>query len=136
MPRGRGDEGYRLQLEQERLRLAQLWDAYEDQEREINQMKEELAEKERMIARLMGVLEEHGIEDKGIHLATGGAGPPGGGDAARVQELEEMLRLQNENWKRLWAMAEELKAELAETKAMVEERDREVSQLKAALGWD
>jgi uncharacterized protein YukE len=136
MPRGRGERSYRQEFEQERQRLAQLWDAYEDQERELNRLKEELAEKERIVNRLMMVLEEHGIEDKGVHLAAGGNGPPESGDAARVQEMEEMLRLQNENWERLWKMAEEMKQELNATKEMMEQRDREVGELRRALGWD
>jgi hypothetical protein len=84
----------------------------------------------------MRVLDEHGIDDSGVHLATGGGSSVESGDTARVQELEEMLRLQNENWKRLFSMAEELSEELAVTKELVEQREHEISDLKRALGWD
>jgi hypothetical protein len=44
MPWGRDNSSYRREFEKERQRMAQLWDAYEEQEKELDRLKEEVAE--------------------------------------------------------------------------------------------
>jgi len=122
---------YKREFEKERQRLAQLWDAYEDQEKEVNnlkenvhQLKETLDEKERIIRSLKDVLQTRDTENRELHIELTALRSEKSTWDPRVKDLEQKIRLQQDQFAKLYKLAEDLDLELKEARAQIEARDR------------
>ena len=122
---------YKREFEKERQRLAQLWDAYEDQEKEVNdlkdqvlQLKETLEEKERIIRSLKDVLQSRDTENRELHIELTALRSERSTWDPRLKELEQKLRLQKDQFGKLYKLAEDLDMELKEARSQIEDRDR------------
>jgi len=122
---------YKREFEKERQRLAQLWDAYEDQEKEVNHLKEQvdmlkmtLDEKERIIRSLKEVLQARDTENRELHIELTALRSERTTWDPRIKDSEQQLRLQKDSFGKLYKVAEELDMELKEARSQVESRDR------------
>ena len=122
---------YKREFEKERQRLAQLWDAYEDQEKEVNdlkdqvqQLKETLDEKERVIRSLKDVLQSRDTENRELHIELTALRSERSTWDPRLKELEQNLRMQKDQFGKLYKLAEDLDMELKEARSQIEARDR------------
>ncbi len=119
------------ELEKERQRLAQLWDAYEDQEKEVNRLKErvvqlerDLEEKERIIRSLRDVLAARDTENRELHIATTSLRTEKNQWDPRLKDLEQNLRMEQDRFAKLFKLAEDLDTELKEARRQIEVRDQ------------
>ncbi len=126
-----GGPNYKREFEKERQRLAQLWDAYEDQEKEVNhlkenlhQLKETLEEKERIIRSLKEVLQTRDTENRELHIELTALRSEKNTWDPKVKDLEQKVRLQQDHFAKLYKLAEDLDMELKEARAQIEARDR------------
>ena len=122
---------YKREFEKERQRLAQLWDAYEDQEKEVNhlkdqvqQLKDTLDEKERIIRSLKEVLQTRDTENRELHIELTALRSERTTWDPKVKELEQKVRLQQDQYSKLFKLAEELDLELKEARGQIDARDR------------
>jgi chromosome segregation ATPase len=122
---------YKREFEKERQRLAQLWDAYEDQEKEVNnlkdqthQLKESLEEKERVIRSLKEVLQTRDTENRELHIELTALRSERNTWEPKFKELEQKVRLQQDQFGKLYKLAEDLDLELKEARRQIESRDR------------
>ncbi len=122
---------YKREFEKERQRLAQLWDAYEDQEKEVNhlkdqvhQLKDTLDEKERIIRSLKEVLQTRDTENREIHIELTALRSERTVWDPKVKELEQLVLLQQVQFAKLYKVAEDLDLELKEARGQIESRDR------------
>lgn len=122
---------YKREFEKERQRLAQLWDAYEDQEKEVNnlkdqvqQLRESVEEKERIIRSLKDVLTTRDTENRELHIELTALRSEKQIWEPRVKELEQKVRLQQDQFGNLYKVAEELDLELKEARRQIDVRDR------------
>jgi chromosome segregation ATPase len=122
---------YKREFEKERQRLAQLWDAYEDQEKEVNHLKDQvdtlkmtLDEKERIIRSLKEVLQTRDTENRELHIELTALRSERTTWDPKLKDLEQKLRLQKDSFGKLYKLAEELDLELKEARSQIEARDR------------
>jgi chromosome segregation ATPase len=122
---------YKREFERERQRLAQLWDAYEDQEKEVtnlkeqvSQLKETLEEKERIIRSLKEVLQTRDTENRELHIELTALRSERVTWDPKFKELEQGKRLTNDQLGKLYKLAEELDMELKEARRQIDSRDR------------
>lgn len=116
--------------EQERQRLAKLWDAYEKQEKEMAALKEkmarlesELLDRDRIIKSLKDVLETRDRRTRELEIELTSLRGDKTGWEPRLKALETDLRLERERFAKLFALAEELEEEIKAAKKAVEARD-------------
>ena len=105
--------------EQERQRLAKLWDAYEKQEKELAALKEkvghlenDLMDRERIIKSLKDVLESRDRRTRELEIEMTSLRGDKSGWEPRLKSLETDLRLERERFAKLFALAEELEEEV------------------------
>ena len=116
--------------EQERQRLAKLWDAYEKQEKEMAALKEkaghfetDLLDRDRIIKSLKDVLETRDRRTRELEIElTSIRGDKSSWDP-KLKGLETDLRLERERFAKLFALAEELEEEVKLAKRAIEARD-------------
>ena len=130
-PPSTGGPNYKREFEKERQRLAQLWDAYEDQEKEVNNLKDQvqqlkmtLEEKERIIRSLKEVLATRDTENRELHIELTALRSERTTWDPKVKELEQKIRLQQDQFGKLYKLAEDLDLELKEARSQIEARDR------------
>jgi len=116
--------------EQERQRLAKLWDAYEKQEKEIAALKEktghienDLLDRERIIKSLKEVLEVRDRRTRELEIEMTSLRGDKSGWEPRLKALETDLRLERERFAKLFALAEELEEEVKLAKKAIAARD-------------
>ena len=116
--------------EQERQRLAKLWDAYEKQEKEMAALKEkaghlemDLLDRDRIIKSLKDVLEGRDRRTRELEIEMTSLRGDKTGWEPRLKALETDLRLEREKFARLFALAEELEEEIKVAKKAIEARD-------------
>jgi len=116
--------------EQERQRLAKLWDAYEKQEKEIAALKEktghienDLLDRERIIKSLKEVLEVRDRRTRELEIEMTSLRGDKSGWEPRLKSLETDLRLERERFAKLFALAEELEDEVKLAKKAIAARD-------------
>jgi len=116
--------------EQERQRLAKLWDAYEKQEKELAALKEkvghlenDLMDRERIIKSLKDVLESRDRRTRELEIEMTSLRGDKTGWEPRLKSLETDLRQERERFARLFALAEELEEEVKLAKQAIAARD-------------
>jgi len=116
--------------EQERQRLAKLWDAYEKQEKEMAALKEkvghlenDLMDRERIIKSLKDVLESRDRRTRELEIEMTSLRGDKSGWEPRLKSLETDLRLERERFAKLFALAEELEEEVKLAKKAIATRD-------------
>jgi chromosome segregation ATPase len=116
--------------EQERQRLAKLWDAYEKQEKEMAALKEkvghlenDLMDRERIIKSLKDVLESRDRRTRELEIEMTSLRGDKSGWEPRLKSLETDLRLERERFAKLFALAEELEEEVKLAKKAIAARD-------------
>ena len=116
--------------EQERQRLAKLWDAYEKQEKEKAALKEktghienDLLDRERIIKSLKEVLEVRDRRTRELEIEMTSLRGDKSGWEPRLKALETDLRLERERFAKLFALAEELEEEVKLAKKAIAARD-------------
>ena len=116
--------------EQERQRLAKLWDAYEKQEKEMASLKEkvghlenDLMDRERIIKSLKDVLETRDRRTRELEIEMTSLRGDKSGWEPRLKALETDLRLERERFAKLFALAEELEEEVKLAKKAIAARD-------------
>jgi chromosome segregation ATPase len=116
--------------EQEKLRLAKLWDAYEKQEKELAVMKEkvghlenDLMDRDRIIKSLKDVLETRDRRTRELEIELTSLRGDTSSWEPRIKSLETDLRLERERFAKLFALAEELEEEVKVAKKAIESRD-------------
>ena len=131
---------YKREFQKERQRLAQLWDAYEQQgaemermQRHLQQLEIALHEKDQRISALNQVVGTRSSGELQRDIRTAESRQSVQEMEEKVALLEENLRFQQERTTELFNMAEDLDKELVRTRAEVEERDRLIAQLKTML---
>jgi chromosome segregation ATPase len=104
--------------EQERQRLAKLWDAYEKQEKEMAALKDkighlenDLLDRDRIIKSLKDVLETRDRRTRELEIEMTSLRGDKSGWEPRLKALETDLRLERERFAKLFALAEELEDE-------------------------
>ena len=122
---------YKREFEKERQRLAQLWDAYEDQEKElgnlrdqVQQMKQTLEDKERVIRSLKEVLAQRDTENRELHIELTALRSERSTWDPKLKDLEHDHRLEKDRFGKLFKLAEDLDLELKEARRQLEARDR------------
>jgi len=117
-------------FEAERLRLAKLFDAYEKQEKEfaalmvkLSSMEAEVADRDRIIKSLKEVLESRDSKMREMEIEITGLRNDKASHDPRVNQLTTDLRLAQEKFARLYALAEELEEEVNLAKKAIEARD-------------
>jgi len=116
--------------EQERQRLAKLWDAYEKQEKEMAALKEkmghlenDLLDRDRIIRSLKDVLEARDRRTRELEIEMTSLRGDKSGWEPRLKALETDLRLERERFAKLFALAEELEEEVKLAKKAIAARD-------------
>ena len=126
--------------EKQEERLAKLWDAYETQERElaaadveINRLKDELGEKEKITATLKKVVEgrDRELRDSELRLTTLEEAEKK--YQPKIDELTNLLKEEKARYAKLFAITEELEGELSESRRQVSLRDQWFRRNVAAL---
>jgi len=134
---------YKREFERERQRLAQLWDAYEDQEKEMSNLKEQVAqlkgtleEKERIIRSLKEVLATRDTENRELHIELTALRSERTTWDPRVKDLEQKVRLQKDQFGKLYKLAEELDMELKEARTQIEQLVERFHRNLDAIGFE
>jgi chromosome segregation ATPase len=116
--------------EQERQRLAKLWDAYEKQEKEMASLKDkvgrlenDLLDRDRIVKSLKDVLETRDRRTRELEIEMTSLRGDKTGWEPRLKALETDLRLERERFAKLFALAEELEEEVKLAKKAIESRD-------------
>jgi chromosome segregation ATPase len=116
--------------EQERQRLAKLWDAYEKQEKDFAALKDrvtgidsELADRDRIIKSLKDVLEGRDRRSRELEIEITSLRNEKTSYEPKIQQLTTDLRIERERFAKLFALAEELEDEIKMAKKAIEARD-------------
>lgn len=116
--------------EQERQRLAKLWDAYEKQEKDFAALKDrvtgidsELADRDRIIKSLKDVLEGRDRRSRELEIEITSLRNEKTSYEPKIQQLTTDLRIERERFAKLFALAEELEEEIKMAKKAIEARD-------------
>jgi len=127
-------------IEKKEERLAKLWDAYESQERElaaaeveINTLKDELAEKEKITATLKKVVEGRDKELRDVELRLTSLEEAEKRYQPKIDELSTLLKEEKTRYAKLFAITEELEGELSEARRQISLRDQWFRRNVAAL---
>jgi len=123
-------EDYRKEFIAERERLAKLWDAYEQQEKEvaalknkITMMEREIGEKERIIRSLKDVLEARDRENRELEIELTSHKAEKSSVEPKLNELQSSLRVEKERFAKLFKIAEDLDQELKTSRSEIQARD-------------
>jgi chromosome segregation ATPase len=123
-------EDYRKEFIAERERLAKLWDAYEQQEKEVGTLKNriallerELNEKARIVKSLKDVLEARDRENRELEIETTSLRGDKATHEPKFNELQSSLRVEKERFAKLFKLAEELDGELRTARDEIQARD-------------
>ncbi|HID73796.1 MAG TPA: hypothetical protein EYP43_01960 [Thermoplasmata archaeon] len=126
-----GITDYKEEYEKERIRLAKLWEAYEGQQRDIDEMnakitglERELDEKERIIKSLKEVLEMRDKEIRELDIERSKLKHRNAELEPRIESLERDMKHELERFSKLFALAEELENELNKAKEEIKIRDK------------
>ena len=116
--------------EQERQRLAKLWEAYEKQEKDfaalkdrIGGMEAEVADRDRIIKSLKDVLETRDRRTRELEIENTTLRNEKVNYEPKVQQLTTDLRIERERFAKLFALAEELEDEIKMAKKAIMARD-------------
>jgi chromosome segregation ATPase len=116
--------------EQEKLRLAKLWDAYEKQEKEMAALKEkighlenDLMDRERIIKSLKDVLEGRDRRTRELEIELTSLRGDKTSWEPKIRSLEADLRMERERFAKLFILAEELEDEVKLAKKTIEADD-------------
>lgn len=112
-------------------RLAKLWDAYESQERELEQAQKkieglgaQLTDKDRIIETLRKVVDDRDKELRDSQVKLAELETVRSKFEPKISELETLYAHEKERYSKLFAITEELEEELAISKKAIENRDR------------
>lgn len=121
---------YRKEYEKEQGRLTKLWDAYEIQEKDLEQAKDKIKvlesviqEKERIILSLRQVAENRDAEIRDMEVRITSLERANTEFEPRMKDLESELKKQRDQFAKLYSLAEELDEELRYTRKEIEIRD-------------
>jgi chromosome segregation ATPase len=116
--------------EQERQRLAKLWEAYEKQEKDFAALKDrvggmeaEVADRDRIVKSLKDVLETRDRRTRELEIENTTLRNEKTSYEPRMQQLTTDLRIERERFAKLFALAEELEEEIKMAKKAIEVRD-------------
>lgn len=124
------EEDYREKYLEEQGRLIKLWDAYEAQEKELNEAHQKIQdafavieEKERTIAALKELIErkDEEIRDNEIKIAT--LGKTCSRYEPMIEELKEKYKNEKEKLAKLYAVTEDLDDDLNLARSAIRSRD-------------
>jgi chromosome segregation ATPase len=125
-----GITDYKEAFEKEKLRLAKLWEAYEVQQRDIEGinakvlgLEKEVDEKERIVKSLKEVLEMRDKEIRELDIERSKLRHRNAELEPRIESLESDMRSELERFSKLFALAEDLEADLNKAKAEIVRRD-------------
>jgi len=123
-------EDYRKEFIAERERLAKLWDAYEQQEKEVGALKNriamlerELNEKDRIVRSLKDVLEARDRENRELEIEATSLRGEKSVHEPKLNDLQSSLRIEKERFAKLFKLAEELDEELRSARNEISARD-------------
>jgi len=123
-------EDYRKEFIAERERLAKLWDAYEQQEKEVGALKNKIAmlerelnEKDRIIRSLKDVMEARDRENRELEIEATSLRGDKSTHEPKLNELQSSLRVEKERFAKLFKLAEELDEELRTARNEIQARD-------------
>jgi chromosome segregation ATPase len=121
---------YRKEYEKEQGRLTKLWDAYEIQEKDLEQAKDKIKvlesviqEKERIILSLRQVAENRDAEIRDMEVGITSLERAKAEFEPKMKELESDLKKQRDQFAKLYSLAEELDEELRYARKEIELRD-------------
>jgi chromosome segregation ATPase len=131
---------YKREFEKERQRLAQLWDAYEGQEKQINGLQEQINrleitiyDKDKRIEAMSEELAGSTSKETSRKVRKGSKRKIDREDKAEIERLKEMIREERDRFSELFEMNEDLDLELKQAHSGIKERDRIIAQLKTML---
>ncbi|MFA5771816.1 MAG: helix-hairpin-helix domain-containing protein [Thermoplasmata archaeon] len=123
-------DDFKRQYEMERERLAKLWDAYEIQERELQQDKEKItkineiaADKDRIIISLKHVLETRDAELRNAQVELNKLKREREEYQPKAEELQRLYREEKDKLSKLFILAQELDTNLSAAKQDILVRD-------------
>lgn len=123
-------DDFKRQYEMERERLAKLWDAYEIQERELQQNKEKItkineitADKDRIIISLKHVLETRDAELRNAQVELNKLKREREEYQPKAEELQRLYREEKDKLSKLFILAQELDTNLSAAKQDILARD-------------
>jgi chromosome segregation ATPase len=123
-------DDYRKEFIAERERLAKLWDAYEQQEKEvaalknkISMLERELGEKDRIVRSLKDVMEARDRENRELEIEATSLRGDKATHEPKIGELQSSLRVEKERFAKLFKLAEELDGELRTARSEIQARD-------------
>jgi len=121
---------YKKEYEQERIRLAKLWDAYSIQERELQKLRDlvslnetKLNEKDALVKAAKEALEARDKEIRELEIEVRALRVEKATFQPRIDELNKQLRIEKERYAKLFALSEELDEEVKRLKREIEARD-------------
>ena len=125
-----GITDYKDAFEKEKLRLAKLWEAYEVQQRDVEGLnakilglEKEIDEKERIVKSLKEVLEMRDKEIRELDIERSKLRHRNAELEPRIESLETDMRSEMERFSKLFALAEDLEADLNKAKSQIVHRD-------------
>ncbi len=126
-----GITNYKDEYEKERIRLAKLWEAYEVQQRDIDDMnakvaglEKELDEKDRIVKSLKEVLEMRDKEIRELDIERSKLKHRNAELEPRIDSLEKDMKGELERFSKLFSLAEDLESELNRAKDEIKIRDK------------
>ncbi len=121
---------YKKEYEQERVRLAKLWDAYSIQEKELQKLRDtislnetKMVEKDALVKAAKEALDARDKEIRDLEIEVRALRAEKATFQPRLDELNKSLRIEKERYAKLFALSEELDEEVKKMKREVEARD-------------